>query len=94
VNVAFRRPLLFVARALLFFVLYWGLAPAALFGHDTKWQFIESCVFGVVAALVPWGRGLEALRARGGNASPEPLVVDKPGAEPDARDGAGHAEEE
>ena len=92
-NVAFRHALLFVARALLFFVLYWGLAPAALFGHDTKWQFIESGVFGVVAALVPWGRGLEALRARG-NASTEPLVVDKPGAEPDARDGADHAEEE
>jgi hypothetical protein len=94
VNGAVRRALLLLARALLFFLLYWGLAPAALYGHETKWQFIESCVVGVVAAFVPWRRGLKALQARTGNAPAERLVADEAGAEPDAGDSADHAEEE
>jgi hypothetical protein len=93
VNSAVRRALLLLARALLFFVLYWGLAPAALYGHETKWQFIESCVFGVVAAFVPWRRGWKALQARSGSATAEPLVVGEASTEPDAGDGAGHTEE-
>lgn len=83
-----------LARALLFFVLYWGIAPAALYGHETKWQFIESCVVGVVAAFVPWRRAWKALQGRTGNASAQPLVVGQASAEPDTGDGADHAEEE
>jgi hypothetical protein len=83
-----------LARALLFFVLYWGLAPAAFYRHETKWQFIESCVVGVVAAFVPWRRGWKALQARTGSASTQSLVVDEASAEPDTGDGADHAEEE
>ena len=93
-NSAVRRALLLLARALLFFVLYWGLAPAALYGHETKWQFIESCVVGVVAAFVPWRRVLKALQSRTGNAPAEPLVVGESGAEPDTGDGTDHAEKE
>ena len=93
-NGAFRRALLLLARALLFFVIYWGLAPAALYGHETKWQFIESCIFGVVAAFVPWRRGWGALQARAGKAPAQPLVVGEASAEPDAGDSTDHAEED
>jgi hypothetical protein len=63
VNTAFRRAPLLLVRVLVFFVLYWSLAPAALFGHEVRWQFIESCVVGVVAAFVPWRRSWRTLRA-------------------------------
>jgi hypothetical protein len=93
-KVALRRVSLLLVRALVFFVLYWSLAPAGLFGHEVRWQFVESCVFGVVAAFVPWRRGLQAMRARSANGPAEPLVLGEAGAEPDAGDSADHAEEE
>jgi hypothetical protein len=34
------------------------------FDYQRKWQFIESCIFGVIAAFIPWRRSWSGLRAR------------------------------
>jgi hypothetical protein len=93
-KVTLRRAGLLLVRALVFFVLYWSLAPAALFGHEVRWQFIESCIFGVVAAFVPWRRSWTTLQARSAKAPAQRLVLGEASAEPDAGDRADHAEEE
>jgi hypothetical protein len=38
------------------FLVYWLLAPFALFWSSRTWHIVESVAFGAVVAAIPWHR--------------------------------------
>jgi hypothetical protein len=51
-------------RFLIFFNVYWALAPFALFWFSYTWHWIESVAFGLVAASIRWKEQWRRVRAR------------------------------
>jgi len=62
-----RLALRLTVRATVVFVLYWVLAPVILWVNERQTHFIESCVFGAVAAFIPWRRAWRTGRSHFGS---------------------------
>jgi hypothetical protein len=51
-------------RFLVFFIVYWALAPFTLFWFSYTWHWIESVAFGLVAASIHGKEQSRRMRAR------------------------------